>query len=207
MAVAFWCWVCVWHLAPIDGRPTNLPSLLSVSFHPLSFWTCVQPLCWIADVKEPVSVHSNLNGTVLKLAGVHRFVPIGLRSAVTLCLSDAKTICSFPEDCFGGGYYTNAHLCSQNSQTIHRCKLFLKIIFLKRGFVRRVSLQFFSIANTFFESMPRFLQTLNTNPKTTHTKCKILYISCKMQLCFQNSVMSPQKGTLFSNDKHSPLYE
>src|SRR4029434_10141040 len=75
-------------------------------------------------------------------------------------------------------------------------------------FVVRVKakLQFFSI-NTFFESMPRFLKTLNTNPKTTHTKCKTLYTSCKRQLCFQNSVMSPQKGTLLSNDKHSPLYE
>src|SRR4029434_943394 len=51
------------------------------------------------------------------------------------------------------------------------------------------------------------LKTLNTNPKTTHTKCKTLYTSCKRQICFQNSVMSPQKGTLFSNDTHSPLYE
>ena len=45
--------------------------------------------------------------------------------------------------------------------------------------------------------LPRFLKTLNTNPKTTHTKCKTLYISCKMLLCFQNNVMSPQKGILF----------
>src|SRR4029434_4864797 len=66
---------------------------------------------------------------------------------------------------------------------------------------------FLDCLHTFFESMPRFLKTLNTNPKTTHTKCKTLYISCKRQLCFQNSIMSPQKGTLFSNDKHSPLYE
>src|SRR4029434_6070572 len=66
---------------------------------------------------------------------------------------------------------------------------------------------FLDCSHTFFESTTRFLHTINTNPKPTHTKCKTLYTSCKRQLCFQNSVMSPQKGTLFSNDKHSPLYE